>query len=47
MPRLGRRERELLVVVSADIAENCGVVFVAMPRFHTMVHFRYRKTNKK
>lgn len=47
MPRLGRGERELLVVVSADIAEHCGVIFVAMPRFHTMVHFKYRKTNKE
>lgn len=39
--------KELGVVISIDIVENCGVIFVAMPRFYTMVHFRDRKTNKK
>lgn len=30
-----------------DEDRHCGVIFVAMPRFYTMVHFRDRKTNKK
>lgn len=34
-------------MISIDIVESCGVIFVVVPRFYTMVHFRDRKTNKK
>lgn len=34
-------------MISADIVENCGVIFVAMPRFYTEMHVRNRKTNEE
>lgn len=34
-------------MIGIDVAENCRVIFVAVPRFFTMLHFRDRKTNEK